>query len=128
MSTMEQVEQNLISAEASGVDTLTANELDVVRRVQETYRSFSAIPCTKCGYCMPCPNGLDIPRNFELYNEGVIYDNLSLSQAPYTWHMRPAERADTCIACGDCEVECPQKINIIEWMPKVHDKLLLPEQ
>jgi predicted aldo/keto reductase-like oxidoreductase len=128
MSNMEQVEQNLVSAEVAGIGTLTANELDAVKRVQEIYKSFSQIACTKCGYCMPCPNGLDIPRNFELYNEGVIYDSLDLSQALYTWHMRPSERADACIACGDCEVECPQKINISEWMPKVHDKLLMPEQ
>jgi predicted aldo/keto reductase-like oxidoreductase len=57
MSTFEQVEQNLASADRSGVGTLTAEELALVDRVREAYQALCAIPCTGCKYCLPCPSG-----------------------------------------------------------------------
>jgi predicted aldo/keto reductase-like oxidoreductase len=127
MSTLEQVQQNLASAGSSGVGTLSREEFDLVARVQETYKSLDSIPCTKCQYCMPCPNGVNIPRNFELYNQTIAYGNESLSKALYNWHMPETERASACIACGECEEQCPQQIEISEWMGRVHEKLFVEE-
>jgi predicted aldo/keto reductase-like oxidoreductase len=124
MSATEHVQQNLESADASGVDALTQGELDLIARVHDTYRGFASVPCTKCRYCMPCPNGVDIPRNFELYNEAVIYDSLDLSKALYNWHMPEGQRASACVACGECEEKCPQHIQISQWMPRVHETLV----
>jgi predicted aldo/keto reductase-like oxidoreductase len=127
MSTMEQVVQNLESADSSGVGTLTQEEANLVARVQEAYKGLESIPCTKCAYCMPCPNGVNIPRNFELYNQAVAYNTESLSKALYNYHMPKGERADACIACGECEEKCPQQIEISEWMERVHEKLFIEE-
>jgi predicted aldo/keto reductase-like oxidoreductase len=127
MSTMEQVVQNLESADSSGGGTLTQEEANLVARVQEAYKGLESIPCTKCAYCMPCPNGVNIPRNFELYNQAVAYNTESLSKALYNYHMPKGERADACIACGECEEKCPQQIEISEWMERVHEKLFIEE-
>ena len=123
MSTMQHVEENVASADASKVGALTEEELALVAQVSEEYRELCPIPCTKCGYCMPCPNGVNIPRNFEIYNEGVMYDKPDhVRQAYNQWFPEP-ERADKCIQCRECEEKCPQEIPISEWMPLVHEVL-----
>ena len=73
MTTMEQVEQNVASACRSGVGSLAADELAVIARVREAYEAINVIPCTRCGYCMPCPEGVDIARNLQLYNDAVVH-------------------------------------------------------
>jgi predicted aldo/keto reductase-like oxidoreductase len=122
MSTMEQVEQNIASADGSGVNVLTAEELALVEQVRKTYVELCPIPCTKCEYCMPCPNGVDIPRNFEAYNQGVMYDKPDRAREAYTGIAEEA-RASACIQCRECEELCPQSIPISEWMPRVHEVL-----
>jgi hypothetical protein len=122
MSAMEQVVQNVASAEVSGIKTLTAEDLALIERVREEYQELCPIPCTKCEYCMPCPNGVNIPRNFEIYNEGVMYDKPDQSRKAYGW-LSEGERASACIQCRECEEKCPQSIPISEWMPFVHEVL-----
>jgi len=122
MSTMGQVEENVASAAASEVGILTEEELALVERVREKYRELCPIPCTSCGYCMPCPNGVNIPRNFEIYNEGVMYDKPDHARRAYEW-MSEGERASVCIQCRECEEKCPQSIPISEYMPLVHQVL-----
>ncbi|MBC7234458.1 MAG: aldo/keto reductase [Chloroflexi bacterium] len=119
MSSMQQVEENVASAERSGVHTLTAEELDIVARVRDTYKALCPIPCTGCRYCMPCPNGVDIPRVFDGLNRGVMYGNLEEARRRYL-RMEEGQRASACMACRLCEAECPQGIPISEWMPFVH--------
>jgi len=120
MSTMSQVRGNLRSANASGVGTLGADRQALIRRVKKHYRNMVQIPCTKCGYCMPCPNGLDIPRNFEEYNDAFIHDDLKNARWTYENFFDKKKRAASCIGCGECEDKCPQKIPISEMMKKVH--------
>jgi predicted aldo/keto reductase-like oxidoreductase len=127
MNTLEQVQQNLVSADRSGVGALTDEELDLVARVQEAYKGLDSIPCTKCAYCQPCPNGVNIPRNFELYNQATVYGNEGLAKSLYNYHMPKAERASACIACRECEEKCPQQIKISDWMARVHEALVFRE-
>jgi predicted aldo/keto reductase-like oxidoreductase len=124
MSTMEQVEENVASAGASGINTLTEEELAVVGRVRDKYRELCPIPCTQCGYCMPCPNGVNIPRNLRLYNDGLVYEKPDRARGVYGWLSGDQKAgADACIQCGECEDKCPQTIPISEWMPVVHQVL-----
>jgi predicted aldo/keto reductase-like oxidoreductase len=132
MSTMAQVEENVTSATTSGVDTLSEEDLALVDRVIEAYRGLSLIPCTGCGYCMPCPNGVDIPHNFKLYNDGAMYERENPSKMR-GWYRHMLEgfegewlvkgRAAECIQCQECETKCPQNIPISQWMPLVHQVL-----
>jgi hypothetical protein len=119
MSTMEQVEENLRSAAVSGIRSFTAADQALIARVREMYLSRAAIPCTKCNYCMPCPNGVNIPGNFEFYNFAHLYDNLPDARFRYQLHLHKEERSSACIDCGVCAELCPQHIPISEWMPKV---------
>jgi uncharacterized protein len=125
MSSMQQVVENLASAEQSGTGTLKADELALFDRVRETYKSLSPVPCTKCRYCSPCPNGVDIPGVFELYNEITIYDVPQIAQFRYQgpFGIKPEQRADKCIECGKCVEVCPQKIQIPEELKAAHKKL-----
>ncbi len=132
MSTLQQVEENVASAAASGIGTLTGEELALVERVREAYKELCPIPCTGCRYCMPCPNGVDIPYNFKLYNDGVMYEKENPERARfwYAWMEEGFEgewfrkgRADQCIQCRECEAKCPQGIPISAWLPIVHQVL-----
>ena len=123
MSAMSQVEENLASADRSGVNTLFDEELALVGRVREQYQALSPIPCNKCNYCMPCPNGVNIPLVFETYNNGLIYNHQDGARQEYTHWIPELERANQCIDCNNCEELCPQSILISQWMPIVHEVL-----
>jgi predicted aldo/keto reductase-like oxidoreductase len=122
MSTMEQVEQNIASARVSGIDTLMQGDLDLVSQVRATYKELCPIPCTRCGYCMPCPNGVNIPGNFGLLNNSIMHKAMDEMRRDYQ-DLAEGERADACIQCRECEAKCPQHIPISEWMPIVQDVL-----
>ena len=82
----------------------------------------SPISCTACRYCMPCPNGVDIPRIFNFYNEVMIYND---AVRPRKDVQRPEmfkeeQRADKCIKCEQCVEKCPQKLPIPELLEKAH--------
>jgi ferredoxin len=116
----------------SGVGALTAEEATLFDRVRARYQDLSPIPCTGCGYCMPCPNGVDIPGNLGTYNEGLMYDKPDASRGQYSWwHYAFTEhgildhdpRAALCVQCGECGKKCPQRIPISKWMPVIHEVL-----
>jgi len=124
MSDLSQVEQNLASADASGTKRMTQPELDVVAKVREEYRKLIRVSCTKCQYCMPCPQGVGIPHVFRLYNDLSMYGNEDWIRQQYFEHTPESMRAPGCIACGTCEEACPQQIKIIEVLREAHDALL----
>ncbi len=127
MSNMEQVRENLEIAGRSEINSLGSAEQEVISEIREKYRTRIAVPCTNCKYCMPCPNGVDIPVNFELFNHVYLYDDPGVARFRYTIYLTESQRADQCIACGECEEKCPQNIHISEWMPKI-DALLSPRK
>jgi len=120
MSAMDHVEENLESADHSGVGTLNDEELRLLDRVRDAYRALSPVPCTDCRYCQPCPNGVDIPRIFENYNNAMMYGDHARYRASYNRFMEAEKRADNCVECGQCESVCPQQIEIIEWLKVAH--------
>ena len=123
MSNLEQVKQNIESACRSGVGCLDDNQAMVVSQVQEEYRKLSPVPCTKCGYCMPCPNGVNIPVNFELFNNATVFKGGSVMLCRNLYNFMPeAERAKACLACGTCEEKCPQGIEIGKMMRQVQEQ------
>jgi len=122
MSAMEQVEENLLSANRSGIGTLTMEELALVGRVREAYRALCAVPCTSCKYCLPCPSGVDIPEVFSIYNDLLMYGDEKRSQMFYSW-LDDKTRADQCVECGECLEKCPQHIEIPEWLAQAHKSL-----
>jgi predicted aldo/keto reductase-like oxidoreductase len=125
MGTMEQVVQNVEYAGRSGPNTLSPEELDVISRVRETYKSLIPISCTACRYCMPCPNGVEIPGIFEIYNDVTMYEDKNLGDFRYNrgFGLKPEQRADKCIECKQCEEKCPQQLPITKLLKKCHEAL-----
>jgi len=126
MSTMEQVEQNLASADRSGVGTLTEEELSLVAQAREAYLALCPIPCTACQYCLPCPNGVAIPDVLGVYNEAKMFGDQDRARMLYGW-IDEKNRGDQCIECGECLEKCPQHIEIPNWMKKAHERLCQPQ-
>jgi len=123
MSAMVQVQENLASANASGIGKLSEAEQQFISMARQTYNQLSPIPCTKCEYCLPCPNGVAIPRNFAIYNEAVMFNNYEQARNEYKHAIPDDAKASVCIACQECEPKCPQHIPISEWMPHVEEAL-----
>jgi len=127
MSAMEQVVENVTVADRSGPGALTADDLAFIDRVREAYLELSPIPCTGCGYCMPCSSGVEIPRIFDLYNTAIMYDDAPIARffyrGPTPSALRQEQRADQCIECGECVEACPQEIPVPEWLQKTHTLL-----
>jgi len=119
MSTMAQVEENLRVAKDSRIGSFAEADQKLIEQARELYKARTAIPCTRCEYCMPCPNGVNIPGNFEFFNHAHLYEDVPGARFRYSVFLKPSERSDACTACHDCEELCPQGIAISEWMPKV---------
>ena len=130
MSTMEQVVENTEIAGRVEPGLLTTEELDIIDRVGEAYRSLRPIPCTGCTYCMPCPNGVEIPQIFQIYNDAMMYNNMQMGRFRYqmTDILKEEQRGDQCIECGQCLEACPQSISIPDWLKKAHEELIQSQQ
>jgi len=120
MNTLDQVRQNVAVAERAGVGTLTAAERELLGRVREEYQRLAPIACTKCGYCLPCPHGVNIPLNFELYNQATVYEGSSRLLCRNLYLSLPeSQRAAACEHCGTCEDRCPQHLAVAELLERV---------
>ena len=70
--------------------------------------------CRGCGYCMPCPKGVDIPGTFRCYN-AMYSEKKSSGRTEYlqcTAMRQNTSSASQCVQCGKCEQHCPQHIEI----------------
>ena len=124
---MAQVEANLESANRSRILSFQAAEFELITQLQQKYRERTVIPCTSCNYCMPCPSGVDIPINFEIFNDAHLHDDFADARLRYQLFLEEGARASACLDCDACEPLCPQQIPISEWMPKVHAQLNGPK-
>ncbi len=113
MNSMEQLNENMNTAQEAGA--LTREESDAIDRVRALYRRKIKIGCTGCGYCMPCPAGVNIPVSFSMYNNFHMFGR----KEPYTFRLAPNQRASSCKECGRCEEHCPQGIAIREGLRNV---------
>ncbi len=123
MNELAQIDENCRIADQSRPDSLTTEELDLIGAVRDQLRQRIKVPCTTCGYCLPCPAGVNIPRIFSIYNDCFIYGDRGFPQRIYTITMNTTELASHCTRCGQCEAACPQQIAIMELLAEAHEVL-----
>jgi len=123
MNSMEQLKENIRVAGEAIPNSLTPEELALVDRASEAYRKLLKVDCTSCAYCLPCPQGVNIPHNFTLYNDLFAFQAPENSLMLYQRMTAPEQRASNCIDCGECEEKCPQHIPIARELKKVHEAL-----
>ena len=119
MNEEEQLAENVKIV--NGFSPLTAEEESLVNIVSQELRNVEAVGCTKCKYCMPCPRGVNIPRNLGLLNDYEMYQ--SLGDAKWQYKMLASNKADAslCVNCKACISKCPQHIQIPDYLKKVRE-------
>lgn len=126
MSDEEQIAENVRIASDAKANLLSEEELEVFDRVKTILQERTKIPCTGCGYCMPCPVGVNIPGCFSAYNDkyllGDKHNRLKYLQTLGTLSKQPAY-ASLCKECGKCEHHCPQNIEIRKQLKTVKKEM-----
>ena len=127
MNSLEMVQENCRTAHDTNPGQLTEKEFETIDRVIRAIRKNEKVGCTGCRYCMPCPQGVDIPGAFRCYNTMYIESKHEgrFQYAQTVGLTRTPAFASQCIGCGKCEKHCPQEIPIREKL-KEADLALRP--
>lgn len=122
MNSMEQIIENVKTADSALPKLLSNEDLDLVNKVKLQYNELIKVQCTACNYCMPCPAGVNIPKNFTLINEASMYNEYDKQSLAYN-NLTLKERAVSCVECGKCEILCPQHLEIRKHLKEVNEAL-----
>ena len=120
MSTMQQVEENLALAREVSLAPWDSADEAAILKVTGIIQKLQKVSCTSCGYCIPCPEGVDIPRNFMFLNDHYMLQDRS-AKVRYTRLLSETQKASNCIECGICLDKCPQQIPIPDTLQEVAD-------
>ena len=123
MNDEAQVEENLRTASNAYPGSLPPAEVDLIGRVARKYREIMKVACTGCGYCQPCPSGVDIPGSFDAFNALHTFGN---QEARFLYVLRGCgalsgqpSYASQCSHCRDCVQKCPQGLEVPELLEEV---------
>ena len=119
MTSPNQVKENIEIA--NKIDEISENDQELIREVARTYRTFLGNNCTRCGYCMPCPHGVDIKNCLTEYNIAHMLNDPKASAMQYFSLIDDDSRADSCVQCMECIPFCTQMLDIPEELVKVHE-------
>ncbi|MCH3961537.1 MAG: aldo/keto reductase [Solobacterium sp.] len=123
MSNVEQMQDN--TSFMGDFKPLSAHEQEVIAQAQEILAGIHQIPCTKCHYCTGgCPMKINIPDLFAAMNMKLVYGNIERAKQSYARDTGEGHgRASDCVQCGQCEMQCPQHIEIRSWLKQIAETL-----
>lgn len=125
MNSEEMVLENLRIADETKAGDFTEEDFALIEAVKKEIQKTVKVGCTGCGYCMPCPQGIDIPETFRCYNN-YYAEGKSAARREYmqcTIFRKTPSNASGCISCGKCEAHCPQQIPIRKELKAAAAKL-----
>lgn len=122
MSSMKQVLDNLETFRQ--FTPLNETELQLIDETAQALHARVKNGCTGCGYCMPCPFGVDIPANFRIWNEAAMFEQQEAFEKQYA--VLSSRAAQYCQKCGKCETACPQHIAVRDDLESVKNELSSP--
>ena len=127
MNSLEMLRDNVRAANHAPAGCMSDAEHEIIRKVKGYIRKAQKVGCTGCRYCMPCPQGVDIPAAFNSYNRLFLERKTSVIREYFQVTSFKKERSDMtrCIQCGKCERHCPQHIQIRAEL-KNAEKALMP--
>lgn len=121
VSSMEQLQDNLRIFSQAKPGVMKPEDLELIERVREIYASKVKVGCTGCGYCMPCPSGVNIPEIFKVYNDSHLSAWTEFGKVFYSLVASSGGKdASNCKECKRCERHCPQGISIISTLKEAH--------
>ena len=126
MSDEEQLAENIRIAFDAQAGALSEQEHKIFKRVKAVMLEKTRVPCTGCGYCMPCPFGVNIPGCFSVYNDKYLLGKKGSRITYYQILGMGAKNpgfASLCTECGKCERHCPQNIEIRKDLKKVRKEM-----
>ena len=120
MNSIEMVQENCRIASDALPGHFTSEDFAFIDQIIAEIKRTEKVGCTGCGYCMPCPKGIDIPGLFRGWN--LMYSESRFS-GRYDYFQtvglrKEAAFSTACIGCGKCEKHCPQNIPIREMLKK----------
>lgn len=118
MSNLEQTRDNIQSL--TDFEPVDEKDQMIIDQALDLFLKNRTIPCTNCKYCMHCPEGVNIPKIFKIYNQYAINKHKRAFIHAYE-NLDDAEKANNCIACGICMQHCPQGIEIPERMDEIQE-------
>ena len=104
------------------IKPMTDEEKKLVEKAAAKILSKMRNGCTDCRYCQPCPFGVNIPKNFDIWNKCFAYENFENAKKRWA-EMDDKEKAKNCVKCGKCEKKCPQKIEIRENLERLQKEM-----
>ncbi|MBQ2729699.1 MAG: aldo/keto reductase [Clostridia bacterium] len=114
MNSHDMVKENMETASTVEIGEIGPEEEAMLKNVVNAINADIKVGCTGCGYCMPCPKGVDIPGTFAAYNrryaEGRFW--ALIDYVICTTLRKNSTAASNCIGCKKCEKHCPQSIEI----------------
>lgn len=128
MNSVEMIQDNMNTAENTRVGELTEADEAMLQQVVQAINARMKVGCTGCGYCMPCPKGVDIPGSFSAYNRRYSEGWVAAMKDYFmcTAIRKDASGASNCVECGKCEQHCPQHIQIRQELKAVKKTLENP--
>lgn len=116
MNSQAQIDENMKTASEIIPGSLDEKDLSIIKFAKDKFRELTRVDCTGCGYCMPCPAGVNIPANFSLYNKASMYNDIENCRKQYNDPDTESIKASNCRECGKCESVCPQHLSIRKFL------------